>query len=69
MLEKYKEQVKAQLKPGEPVPKLEVIIKNDSLKVGIKGQEPAYLNEKLEKNIDISESYWMIEDEELHIIL
>lgn len=38
------------------------------LKVGIKGNPP-FIDEDLSKLCDCTESYWLIEDEELHIIL
>ena len=40
MLPKYKDEVKKNLKPGEEPPKLEVVIKHDHLKIGIKGTNP-----------------------------
>lgn len=68
--------MRSQLKPGETLPKLEVKIKPKQLTIGIKGLPP-FLDVKnkhswkqeLEKLCDSDESVWMIEDEELHIIL
>lgn len=68
LLPKYKDEVKKNLKPGEEPPKLEVVIKHDHLKIGIKGTNP-FIDEDLAKNCTSDESYWMIEDEELHIQL
>ncbi|CAD8116815.1 unnamed protein product [Paramecium sonneborni] len=68
VLKKYEDQVRQQLKPGEQMPKLEIQIKADHIKIGIKGN-PAFIDEPLVKQCDSSESYWLIEDEELHIIL
>ncbi|CAD8128735.1 unnamed protein product [Paramecium sonneborni] len=50
------------------MPKLDIQIKGDHIKIGIKGN-PAFIDEPLVKQCDSSESYWLIEDEELHIIL
>lgn len=67
-LKKYEAQVRETLKPGESVPKLEVIIKPDRVSIGIKGN-PHFINERLTKLCDSEQSCWLIEDEELHIIL
>ena len=58
--------MKAQLKPGETLPELDIKITVDQLSVGIRGNPP-FLNEKLGSQVKPSESFWMIEDGELHI--
>ena len=50
------------------MPKINVTICSDRLKVGIKGNPP-FLDNLLTKLCDSDDSYWLIEDEELHIIL
>ncbi|CAK87582.1 unnamed protein product (macronuclear) [Paramecium tetraurelia] len=62
----YIEPPKAVLKKYED--QLDIQIKADRLKVGIKGNPP-FMDEALVKQCDSSESYWLVEDEELHIIL
>ena len=48
------------------MPELDVQIKIDTLSVGIKGNPP-FMKEGLGGNVKVTESYWMIEDDELHI--
>ncbi|KAM3142234.1 NudC domain-containing protein 2 [Paramecium bursaria] len=67
-LKRYEDQVRKLLKPGEQLPKIDVTISSDRLKVGIKGNPP-FLDNLLTKLCDSDDSYWLIEDEELHIIL
>ena len=59
-------QIQAQLKPGKKLPELEIKIETSKLQVGIKGNPP-FLNEQLGGMVKPSESFWMIEDDELHI--
>ncbi|CAK69721.1 unnamed protein product (macronuclear) [Paramecium tetraurelia] len=63
----YIEPPKAVLKKGADA-KLDVQIKADHLRIGIKGNPP-FINEPLVKQCDSSESYCLVEEEELHIIL
>ena len=48
------------------MPELEIKITATHLTVGLKGLPP-FLNEDLGGLVKASESYWMIEDDELHI--
>ena len=48
--------------------KFEIEIKPNHLKIGIKTEKP-FIDKKLVKTCNTNESYWMIEDDELHIIL
>ena len=48
------------------MPKLDIKITSDHLAVGIKGNPP-FLNEDLGGRVKASDSFWMIEDDELHI--
>ena len=66
LLAKNKEAFKKQLQPGEKMPELEIKITATHLTVGLKGLPP-FLNEDLAGLVKASESYWMIEDDELHI--
>jgi hypothetical protein len=50
------------------LPELEVKITVNELTVGIRGNPP-FMQEKLGNQVKTSESFWMIEDEELHIQL
>lgn len=68
VLEKYRDEIRKQLKPGQELPKLDVKIKFNHLAIGIKGNNP-FIDEDLSKNCIADESYWMIEDEELHVQL
>ena len=54
------------MKPGEKLPELDIKITSTHLTVGIKGNPP-FINEDLGSKVNSSESFWMIEDEELHI--
>lgn len=66
VLPKYKDEFRKQLQPGEKLPELEIKITANHLKVGIKGNPP-FIDEDLGGSVKSSESYWMIEDDELHI--
>ena len=48
------------------MPKFDIVIKPKTMSVGIKGNPP-FLNEKLGGMIVEEESFWMLEDDELHI--
>ena len=65
---KLREQMKKQLQPGQTLPELEVKIEVGRVSVGIKGNPP-FLAENLGGQVKTGESYWMIEDDELHILL
>lgn len=68
-LPKNRALVQAQLKPGQTLPRLEVKIARDSLRVGIKGTERPYIHEKFLKEIQVEDSLWTIEDDELVVTL
>ena len=68
MLPKNKQAIQAQLQPGQPMPSFDIKITPKSLTVGIKGNPP-FLNEALGGHCLHEESYWMLEDDELHIQL
>ena len=68
LLPKNKEALKKTLQPGEKLPELDIKITPSRLRVGIKGNPP-FLDEELGGSVKASESYWMIEDDELHIQL
>jgi len=68
VLEKNREEVRKQLKPGQELPKLEVKIKSNHVTIGVKGNPP-FIDQDLSKMCAADESFWMIEDEELHIQL
>ena len=61
-------QIQAQLQPGQTLPELSITIETNKLTVGIKGNPP-FLQEQLGGMVKPSESFWMIEDDELHIQL
>jgi len=56
------------LAPGQKLPELEVKIGQTQLQFGIKGNPP-FLSEALGSKVNTSESFWMIEDGELHVQL
>lgn len=66
LLPKHKEEFRKQLAPGEKLPELEIKITSTHLRIGLKGTPP-FLDEDLGGQAKASESYWMIEDDELHI--
>ena len=68
LIKKYQDEYKKQLKPGEKLPELDIKIAPTHLSIGIKGNPP-FLNEELGGKVNTSESVWMIEDDELHILL
>ena len=61
ILEKNKEIIKKQLKPGQQMPKLDIKITPTHLSVGLKGFPP-YLSEDFAHNVKASESLWLLED-------
>lgn len=48
------------------MPEIDVKIAVNHLTVGIRGNPP-FLNEQLGGQVKTSESFWMIEDNELHV--
>ena len=68
VLEKNREIVKKHLKPGQPLPKLDIKITPTHLSVGLKNYPP-YLSEDLSANVKSSESLWTLEDGEIVITL
>lgn len=68
LLEENKELVKTNLKPGEKMPKLEVVFKTKRLKIGISGNPP-YLDEELSSKVRDSECIWQIDGKEIEIVL
>ena len=66
MLKKNRAQIEAQLQPGQKLPQFEINITPKHLSVGIKGNPP-FLNEDLTEIVEADESFWMLEDDELHI--
>ena len=63
---RHRNVMKKNLQPGEKLPDLEVVIKIDRVSVGIKGNPP-FMSEELGGKVCTAESFWMIEDDELHI--
>mmetsp|Transcript_38605 Transcript_38605/g.60229 ORF Transcript_38605/g.60229 Transcript_38605/m.60229 type:complete len:233 (-) Transcript_38605:1570-2268(-) len=55
--------------PGVKADMFDITIKADHLNVGIKGSKDRYLNHTLGGRCKNSESYWTLEDKELHITL
>ncbi len=68
VLSKNKELVRRQLKPGQPMPKLDIKITPTHLTVGLKDYPP-YLSEDFSQNVKASESLWTLEDGEIVITL
>ena len=66
MLKKNREQVMAQLGPGQKMPSFDIKIKPKHLTIGILGNPP-FIDENLGGIIEADESFWMMEDDELHI--
>ena len=50
------------------MPEFEIKIEVQKLTIGVKGNPP-FLQEQLHSKVLTDESYWMIEDDELHILL
>ena len=50
------------------MPELQVRIETNKLTIGIKGNPP-FLEENLGGSVKLDESFWMIEDDELHVQL
>lgn len=67
-LPKNQKALRAQLQPGQTLPTLDVQITRDTVAVGLKGNPP-FLREQLGGQCITSESFWMIEDDELVITL
>lgn len=67
-LEKNKEIIKKNLKPGEQIPKLEVKFTTTHLTVGLVGLPP-YLSEDLHSKVKGSECLWQLDDGEITITL
>ena len=68
MLKKNQELIKRNLKPGQKLPKFNITITSNHIKIGV-DQLPAYIDEDLTKVVDTDESLWMIEDDELVFVL
>ena len=68
MLPSNRKEMEKQLQPGERLPEFDITIKPTELKIGVKGNPP-FLNEKLTDKVMQEESFWMLEDDELHIQL
>ena len=68
VLEKNKEIIRRQLKPGQKMPKLDIKITPTHLTVGLKDLPP-YLSEDFSQNVKASESLWTLEDREIVITL
>ena len=68
LLAKHKAEFQKQLQPGEKLPELEIKITSTHIKIGLKGTPP-FLDEDLGASVKASESFWMIEDDELHVCL
>ena len=50
------------------MPELDVQIKHKHLKVGLKDDHP-FLDEDLQNTCSVDESMWMVEDNQIHILL
>jgi hypothetical protein len=68
ILEKNRDIIKKNLKPGEKLPKLEVKFTSTHLTVGISGCPP-YLSEELTNKVKASECLWQLDNEEIMITL
>ncbi len=66
--EKNKEELRKNLQPGQTVPKLEVKFTPTHVSVGLKGL-PFYLDEDLGNKIKASESFWLLDNDEITITL
>lgn len=67
-LPKYQKELKKNLQPGQVLPSIFVNIERDHIEVGVR-PNPPFLNEELGGLVIKSESFWMLEDEELIINL
>ena len=68
ILEKNREIIKKNLKPGQKMPKLDIKITPNHLTVGLI-DFPPYLSEDLSKTVKASESLWQLDDGEIVITL
>ena len=68
MLKRNRAAIQAQLQPGQKMPEFDIKITPKHLSVGIKGN-PAFLDEDFVETVEAAESFWMLEDDELHIQL
>ena len=68
ILEKNREIIKKNLKPGQKMPKLEIKITPNHLSVGLIDLPP-YLSEDFTKTVKASESLWQLDDGEIVITL
>ena len=68
ILEKNREIIKKNLKPGQKMPKLDIKITPNHLTVGLI-DFPPYLSEDLTKTVKASESLWQLDDGEIVITL
>lgn len=68
LLEKNKEIIRKNLKPGQQMPKLTVTITTTHLIVGLVGLPP-YLSEDLSGKVKASESLWTLDEGEITITL
>ena len=68
ILEKNREIIKKNLKPGQKMPKLEIKITPNHLSVGLIDLPP-YLSEDFTKIVKASESLWQLDDGEIVITL
>jgi hypothetical protein len=66
--EKHREQIRKNLQPGQILPKLEVKFLTTHLTVSLKGF-PAYLDEDLTGKIKQSDSFWLLDNDEITITL
>lgn len=68
LLDKFKDEIKKSLKPGQQLPKLEVVFTPKHLTVSLKGF-PAYLDEDTAHNIKHTDCLWQRDGEEITITL
>lgn len=68
VFKKYQDELRKSLKPGEKFPELDIKIESTHIRIGLKGTRP-FIDEDLEKKISGSDSFWTLEDEELHLTL
>ena len=68
MQKKNRAAVQAELAPGQRLPEFDIKITPKKVSVGIKGNPP-FLDEETGDTVIAEESFWMLEDDELHIQL